>query len=346
LTATFAAVPKDGVITGETTANGMGGSFYEEWQNDDSRFLKHFFGYQDHPDYCDSVPEGFEPTEEETKLLNIPNMKLGNLVWRRRHLSIAANRKEFSQEYPATAEDAFLTSGRSPFNREKIKDWIILEPQSKMEGRLMYWFQPTDHRYLVSVDTASGRGIESLEADKEGGTDYDVIQVWDCQTLQLAAMFRGKWPYAKLHQIIYDLGKEYHDAYVVIEATDHGLTVLNNLVEHTDYPRYMIHSEQVVDKKAKTSTRKWGWYTNKKTKPLALDHLADLIEEELIRCHSAKLQQEAMQFIIDDTGQMHAMDGYHDDTILAAAFGLYCVADALKAGRMTVTKQELGLLGM
>ncbi len=53
LTATFAAVPKTGVITGESTANGMGGSFFEEWQNEDSRFMKHFFGYQDHPDYCD-----------------------------------------------------------------------------------------------------------------------------------------------------------------------------------------------------------------------------------------------------------------------------------------------------
>jgi hypothetical protein len=57
LTATFAAVPKDGIITGASTANGVGGSFYEEWQNEDSRFMRHFFGYQDHPDYYDEVDD-------------------------------------------------------------------------------------------------------------------------------------------------------------------------------------------------------------------------------------------------------------------------------------------------
>jgi hypothetical protein len=354
LTATFAAVPKDGIITGESTANGMGGSFYEEWVNEDSRFMKHFFGYQDHPDYCDDIPdpEAFLATltEDEHKILQHPNMKPGNIAWRRRYLSIAANRKEFAQEFPATAEEAFLTSGRSPFDRAKIKDWIIRKPLlSKMEGRLLYWFLPVKgKRYILSCDTASGRGIENLDqADaKEGGTDYDVIQVWDCQTLQLCAMFRGKWPYAKLHEIVVQLGREYHDAYVVIEATDHGLTVINNLTDHTNYPKAMIHSTQVLDQKSKKMTTKWGWYTNLKTKPLVLDYLAQLIDDELIRCHSAKVQSECLRFEIDDKGQMHAMEGYHDDTVMCAAFGLYCVPNALRAGRMTATKAELGLKGM
>ncbi len=353
LTATLAAVPKDGVITGETTANGMGGSFYEEWQNEDSRFMKHFFGYQMHPDYCDPVedPAAFRATltDEETKLLEIPGMKLGNIAWRRRHLSIAANRKEFPQEFPATAEEAFLSSGRSPFNRAKVKDWIILKPiESKMEGRLLYWKKAEKgRRYVLSVDTASGRGIENLDqADaREGGTDYDVIQVWDCKTLQLCCMFRGKWPYAKLHEVVYQVAKEYM-AYIGIEATDHGLTVINNFVrDYIDrglYPRELMHSTQYLDQKTKKPARKWGWYTNLKTRPLILDHLAGLVEDELIRCHSAKVQSEFLQFIIDDDGAMHAMEGYHDDTVLAAAIGLYLVPNALAVIRQAVSKSDIG----
>jgi hypothetical protein len=76
---------------------------------------------------------------------------------------------------------AFLTSGRSPFDREKIKEYIIWMPlESKIEGRLLYWInRQKNRRCLVSVDTASGRGVENLDqADaKEAGTDCDVIQV-------------------------------------------------------------------------------------------------------------------------------------------------------------------------
>lgn len=360
LTATFQAVPKNGIITGETTANGMGGSFYEEWQNENSRFMKHFFGFQNHPDYFDPVDdeEAFRATLSEVEKVYMarPGMKLGNIAWMRRHLSIAANRKMFKQEYPSCPEEAFLTSGRSPFNREKVMDWVIRDPvERKMEGRLLYWIKPQkDRRYVIGVDTASGRGIEALdpEEQKEGGTDYSVISVWDCKTLQLCCMFRAKWHYGKLHHIIYDLGKEYNRAYVVVEATDHGLTVLNNLTEHVNmpgkapYPKDRIHSVETVDEKSRRVTRKWGFYNNKKTRPLILDHLAELIEEEEIRCYSRKVQNECLQFIIDDDGKEKAMEGYHDDTVFSSAIALYHVPQALKAGRKTATKAELGLQGM
>ncbi len=354
LTATFAAVPKAGIITGETTANGMGGNFYEEWQNEFSKFMKHFFGFQDHPDYFLPVEdeEAFRKTltPEEKAYLGRKNMKLGNIAWMRDHLSISANRKEFKQEYPSCAEEAFLTTGRSPFDREKVKDWIIRAPVStRMEGRLSYWVPPQKgHRYVVVCDAASGRGVENLDpADaKEGGTDYTVAQVIDCETLQVCAMFRGKWPYATSHKIVHDLGKEYFWAYAVVEATDHGLTILNNLVERTDYPRHAIHSVETVDTKSKQIQKKWGFYTNLKTRPLVLDRLAEAIEDEQVRCYSQKVQSECLQFIIDDDGDMHAMEGYHDDTVMALAIGLYCVPNALRAGRMTATKAELGLTGM
>ena len=354
LTATLAAVVDGGIITGESTANGIGGSFHEEWENEKSPFIKLFFGYQDHSDYCDHVADeaAFKATitSDEQKLLALPNMKLGNIAWRRRMLSMPARRKKFAQEYPATAQEAFLVSGRSPFDREKVMDWIIRAPlEKKMEGRLLYWRKPeADRRYIVGCDASSGRGVENLtEQDlKEGGTDYEVIQVWDCETLQLCAMFRGKWPYAKLHKIVYDLGREYNDAYVVVEATDHGLTVLNNLTDHTDYPKHMIHSVQTVDDKTKKMTSKWGFYTNLKTRPLILDHLAELVDDEAIRCHSEKVQSEFLRFIIDENGDQHAMEGYHDDAVLCAAFTLYCISNALRAGRMTFTREELGLRGM
>lgn len=359
LTSTFQAVPKTGIITGESTANGMAASFYDEWYNPDSRFMKHFFGFQDHPDYCDPVEDekAFREslTPEEKVYMTRPNMKLGNIAWMRRHLSIAANRKMFKQEYPCIPEEAFIASGRSPFDREKIMDWPIVKPiETKMEGRLKYWYRAKkDRRYLISVDCASGMGVENLSGTEgpEGGTDYSSIGVWDCVTLQKVAAFRGKWPYHDLHRIVYMMGREYNDAYIAIEATDHGLTVINNLVENVritgdPYPQYMIHTTATEDTKTKKRQKKWGWYTNLKTKPLIIDHLAELIDEEEIKVYDQVAQSEFLKFIIDDKGKYGAMEGYHDDTVMESAIGLYLIPEALKAGRMTASKKELGLEGM
>ncbi len=84
-----------------------------------------------------------------------------------------------------------------------------------------------------------------------------------------------------------------------------------------------------------------GFYTNSKTRPLVLDKLEEAIEDESIHCHSRKVQVEMLRFIIDDNGDMHAMDGYHDDTVMAAAIGLYCIPWALRAGRMTADEGRI-----
>ena len=58
--ATLGALTDDAIVTGETTANGVGGNFHESWQQaeaGESDYVPLFFGYQDHPDYCDEIED-------------------------------------------------------------------------------------------------------------------------------------------------------------------------------------------------------------------------------------------------------------------------------------------------
>lgn len=356
LAATISAVVPGGVISQESTANGVGGPFYDAWeeaeqgQND---YLSLFYGFHTMPEY--RLPaDGFVPDDEERWYLdNVEGMTPEALMWRRMMLKQPGMRNLFKQEFPATAEEAFLTSGRTPFDREKILDWIIREPiETKMEGRMLTWVKPAEgKRYILGLDSSSGRGIETLDKEeKAGDTDYNVFQVWDCETMQLCKAFRGKWPYAKQHEILYQLGTEYNNAYVVVEAEAHGLTVINNFVrDYVDtglYHRSLVHTTEYVDTKSKKPQRKWGWVTSAKTKPLILDRLAEVIEEEEIRCHWKMLQREALRFEIKDDGSMAAMDGFTDDAVMCAAICIYNIPHALKAGRRAVSKAELGLSGM
>lgn len=359
LTATLGAVPDDGIVSIESTANGIGGIYYEMWEDateDDteSPYAAFFFGPQHHKGYRDDSYNlkklRASLSDYEKKLMEEHDVPLACIAWRRRKLTDKAVRKKFKQEFPFFPREAFLHTGRSVFDQEMLEDWILARPiKSKMENRLLYWEMPSKgRRYILSCDTASGRGMEaSLEDDdmKEGGTDYTVIQVWDPKKLKLVAQFRAKWPYAKAHEPLLQLAREYNDAYIIVEATDHGLTVLNN-IEKSDYPKTLIHSERTYDKRTKKMTKKLGFYTNNKTRPLIIDELAVNIEEGMIRCHSRRVQSECFRFIVHDDGKMQAMNGYKDDCVLGMAIATYPpnINLALQAVRnLNVTKKQLHL---
>lgn len=361
LTATYGALVDDAVVTGETTANGLGGVFYEEWENEESHFAKVFIGYQDDPDYCDHIDDekGFLATltEEEKKVLTLPRMKPGNIAWRRRKLSVKANRKKFKQEFPATPQEAFITSGKSPFDRELITDWIIREPvETRMEGHLKIWVPPIKgRRYLMACDCASGEGeeIRSDDGEPEGGTDYSSVGVWDCVTMQMVAHFRAKHPYSTLHKVVWELGKEYGWPYLVIEMQDHGLTVMNNVISHVGmpegtqpYPQHMIHTTEVLDSKTKAKQKKWGWWTTTRTRPLIIDRMENAIAEQEVKIYDRKAQSEFLTFIINKLGKAEAMEGYKDDIVLQSCIAIYNIPAALRAGKYTASKAELGLEDM
>lgn len=363
LLATLNAVPDDGIVTIETTANGAGGVFHEMWESAEpkdevpveSPYLALFLGFQEHEEYrrpiTGSIQE-FEAslTPEEREMRDRWNVPLAAIAWKRNKLKDKAASRKFKQEFPCNAREAFLHTGKMIFDGPSLDDWILLPPiETKMEGRLVYWVKAKKgRRYIIGCDASSGRGEESLEQDddQEGGTDYTVMQVYDCETLQLCAMFRAKWPYAKGHEPLAALGREYNNAYICVEATDHGLTILNNIEVLSNYPSDLIHGERTQDRTADRRTKKVGFYTNSKTKNLIIDAMAVNILEGNLRIHSARVQSECYRFVRLDDGKMGAMSGYKDDCVMCCAIATYPenVALALEALRnVNVTKRDLKL---
>ena len=112
-----------------------------------------------------------ELTAEEEKLVESYNLDKDQLYWRR--LKIAEGGKlKFQQEYPATADEAFIVSGSNVFNVEKLdrliprpvrrrSEW---DPASKMfdenrEGNLnIFGFPQWEEPYVIGADVALGVG--------------------------------------------------------------------------------------------------------------------------------------------------------------------------------------------
>jgi hypothetical protein len=96
----------------ESTANGFN-SFHSLWrkaQSGESEFQPIFLPWQLDPNYRREVPKDFKMDAEETKLAELYGLDPEQVCWRRAKLDELGNSELFPQEYPSSAEEAFVSS--------------------------------------------------------------------------------------------------------------------------------------------------------------------------------------------------------------------------------------------
>lgn len=124
----------------ESTANGVGGYFYDEWQfakKGEGSFKPLFFAWHEHDEYERDGDPG-QLDEEEKELLVIfqekgydPASWNRKIIWRREKMKdFRSDPKKFYQEYPKDDMEAFLSSGRPKFDTKMLV---------KMENYAVAW---------------------------------------------------------------------------------------------------------------------------------------------------------------------------------------------------------------
>lgn len=324
--------PKTMVII-ESTANGIGGYFYDQWQDAKqglNDFTPLFFAWHEHPEYRMEVPDGFRLDAEERELKAIYKLDDEQLVWRRWCVAnnCGGDPDQFKQEYPANDLEAFLSSGRPVFNTEilnsmleetrnnhpkykgdlSIKNNRVCFVDNK-KGYLSIWKKPDDgSEYIISADVAEGL--------YHG--DYSVADVIDRKTLEQVAQWHGHIDPDLFGDEIAKLAKFYNLAFVAVEANNHGLTTITSLKKQ--YRR--LYRRRTVDKITNKSIQAYGWQTNGKTKPLMIDKLAEMIRERLVKINCKETVEECMTYVRDDKGKMGGQQERHDDRVISLAIGL------------------------
>jgi hypothetical protein len=102
----------------ESTANGIGGYFHEQWQKAEagqSEYQAIFIPWFWSPEYRKPVPERFGLSEDEQKYAEAHGLDLEQMAWRRAKIAELKDEWLFMQEYPATAAEAFQNSGHDSF---------------------------------------------------------------------------------------------------------------------------------------------------------------------------------------------------------------------------------------
>lgn len=328
LNSVFQCVPnKPGTsIFIESTANGVSGPFYDLWMGavrGDNGFVPLFIPWYLDPEYRLPAPASFEHTPDEEELVAKFGLDNDQLMFRRR--KIGENGLDlFKQEYPSTADEAFLTTGRPVFNPEQLQGILqtLGEPIKRLaleggewcehpRGELLVYkeYDPTE-TYTIGCDTSAGIR----------GRDYSVAIVLDRSRRQVAVL-RGWFAPDYLADLLHALGTFYNLATIAPEANNHGILTVNRLQKDLAYP--FVFTEIVVDKTTDEETVKIGFHTNVKTKPLIIDKLRASVRDGEIELTDAQTVREMLQYVVDENGRMEAEKGSNDDCVMALAIANY-----------------------
>jgi len=306
-----AAVVPGGQIVLESTPNGAGGLFYEEWQRaDDTGYTRHFFPWWYDDAYALEVGPGFALTEQEEELKKLHGLSPEQIAWRRKQW--ASLRGLAVQEFAEDPVSCFRASGECVFDIDSVEKALRASCEAlevRDTERLKIWLPALPGRnYVIGADPAGG-GVDG---------DYSCGEVIDRELGTQCAELHGHWPPREFALELVKLGKEYNTALLAVEQNNHGHGVLAHL-ETEDYPNVFVQNHLP------------GWLTSSRSRPRMIAILGTVLIEEPGLLRSVRLLQECRTFVRDREGNMGAAPGTHDDCVMAMAIA-WAVRDE-SAGR-------------
>ncbi|HSZ61033.1 MAG TPA: hypothetical protein VK828_04515 [Terriglobales bacterium] len=313
-----AAVVPGGQIVLESTPNGAGGLFYEEWQRaDDTGYRRHFFPWWYDEAYALEVGSSFALTEEEEGLKKLHGLSSEQIAWRRKQW--ASLRGLAVQEFAEDPVSCFRASGECVFDVESVEK-ALRESCAPLEmrdtERLKIWLPALPGRnYVIGADPAGG-GIDG---------DYSCGEVIDRELGTQCAELHGHWPPREFALELMKLGKTYNTALLAVEQNNHGHGVLAHL-QTEEYPN--VFQQNKVP----------GWLTSSRSRPRMIAILGTVLIEEPGLLQSVRLLQECRTFVRDREGNMGAAPGTHDDCVMAMAIAWAVREDS--AGRKSKHSAE------
>jgi len=287
----------------ESTPEGVGGCFYEEWQKaHETGTVQHFFPWWMEERYKSVAALDTSLTEEERRLRAAHGLTLEQIGFRRK---LKANfRGLAAQEFAEDAASCFLASGESIFEQSAIEAGLQMaqEPvERRWNERLEVWLPVVPGKeYVVGVDPAGG----GCDGDSSVAQVVEVETGWQCA--EFAAHVGG----VELATQIVELAKEYNGAQLAVERNNHGSGVLALVEEICGYKR--VYGEAGMA----------GWLTTSLSKPRMLGRLNAALVESPRSFRSRSFFEECRSFVRRANGSSGAQSGCHDDRVMAMAIAL------------------------
>ena len=228
----------------------------------------------------------------------------------------------------------FLTSGNSVVDPQILqwyKENLVQEPieQTGIDKNLWIWSYPDyTKEYLVTADVARG-----------DGSDYSATQVFDVESLEQVAEYKGQLSTTDYGNFLIDLATRYNDALLVVENNNVGWATVQTIIDR-GYKNLFYQSKDLkyVDTEHQMESNRYrardrnmipGFTTSLKTRPLIIAKMEEYTREKMITVKSSRLIEELFVFIYYNN-KAEAMQGYNDDLVMSYSIALWIRDTALR----------------
>jgi len=304
-------------IVMEGTANGLNEA-YDFW-HDNNGWQKVFLNWKDDPEYTASKAYFSDINEDERLYKERFELDDEQFNWmvRMKRKNCGNNWHIFNQEFPATPELAFVTSGSR---------WLpdTFPVRGKVQEGIEIYQEPSPYRvYTMGVDTASG----------SPGGDYSAFAILDVtaqtklgedQTLGAGDVTTVATYYAHIspsdfRQVVAEFAAKYH-AMVVVETNFSWANVIFEELKAAGHQ--YLYTRMHQDRVSKTWSRKLGFNTGQSSRNELLNRLYEHITRKWLDVKCPRMMKECNSMIYDARGRIAAESGKHDDMVIAHGLAL------------------------
>ena len=358
LAGVLSACTQDAIVIIETTANGCG-NFKKLWDkavNDklegkENEWIPLFYGWNTDKQYRKPY-NGFELTKEEERLKREHNLDYEQLAWRRSKIEteFAGDVALFRQEFPLTAEEAFISSGQCIFDLNAVQDRkaelrekevafddkgyfrYSLEFDSLTNERKISEFKwVSDYRngYITKHKVEDKKTPYVMSIDPAGdGSDFTAMNVLNNRNCEQCVVTHANGLSSfEIACQAYCLGMTYNEALVASE-TNFAPEVMTYLKE-LGYPKLYI-TQSDGNQIGVTMQKKYGFRTTTVTRPHLISMLIEYVNKNSHLINNYQTLVEAENFVrvyktIDGKTRQkeQANAGQHDDILMSLGIALY-----------------------
>ena len=342
----FPTVPNhpDTMIFMEGTGSGVGDYWYDFCQmaKEDNVWEFVFVPWYEIEDYevrfdNEERRGSFEASlDSEERLLQKSQISLEKLHWRRETIRSVykGDDEAFRQQYPASPDEAFLTSGRPVFPAIKVREKIgeALKPLKTgylegikdvkfREDPKGYWEiweetpEKTENLYCLGADVAEGLAVVP-ELGNRGG-DYSCAKILRRDHRKFVARLHARLDPDLFADELLKAWK-YWGCGLLIESNPGGSgnVVIRSL---KTYPGINLLRQRSLNKRHEDTKEEFGWKTMKDTKRLLIDELLENIRDENFTDESKNFWYECSTYVRDEKGATNAQSRKYDDEVIASA---------------------------
>ena len=313
----------------ESTANGVGGFFYDKWQAAElgvGEYQAIFIPWYWQREYRikNYLGKSFEPTGDEQLLMKRFGWDIEQVLWRRYKIT-EIGELLFRQEYPNTAEEAFIFSGNSFFPAD-VRARVVLELQDpiavgylEQAGETVRFIQ-SDNGYLEvfqKPDNVNGQytcGLDVSEGLPHGDLNSGHIIKRGLIAEQVARFTPMTEP-DETGRIAVRVCK-YYGGNVPLGIERNSIGVASVIAARdAEYPhlfRMPTQHAAVVERKG----YKLGWITSNTSRSVLAADLLQSLRDGTLVVRSKQTMKQIETFVRNERGKPEAASGCKDDDII------------------------------